>query len=279
VSLTVHVHVPPGEAELAGDVLWRAGAVAIEERAGVLVAGTIDGDDPSRLLAAVAGRWPAEPVAVDLDAALDAWRAHARAVTVGRLLVRPPWVEPPPSPADGRRRDVVIDPGRAFGHGAHPTTRLVLAALDELVAGGERVLDVGCGSGVLAVAALALGAGTAVGVDTDPAAVAATYRNAARNGLSVRLTVATDVAELAVLDATGRGPDAYDLVVANMLRADLATMAPVVAAALAPAGTAVLSGALVDQRADVVASYGAVGLAPVAERSEHGWLGLILRAG
>ena len=279
MSLTVHVHVPPGEAELAGDVLWRAGAVAIEERPGVLVAGTADGDDPSRLLGAVAGRWPAEPVAVDLDGALDAWRAHARAVTVGRLVVRPPWVEPPPSPADGRRRDVVIDPGRAFGHGAHPTTRLVLAALDELVAGGERVLDVGCGSGVLAVAALALGAGTAVGVDTDPAAVAATYRNAARNGVSVRLAVVGDVGELAVHDASGRGPGAYDLVVANMLRPDLEAVAPAVAAALAPVGTAVLSGALVDQRADVEATYGAVGLAPVGERVEDGWLELTLRAG
>ena len=207
MSTAVRVAVTAAEAELAADALWQAGAAAIEEQAGALVAATADGGDPARLLAAVAGRWPAEAVPVDLDGALDAWRLHARAVAVGdRLVVRPPWVErvgagaPGGPPSDAV--DVVVDPGRAFGHGAHPTTWLVLRALVDLVRGGERVLDVGCGSGVLAVAALALGAGSAVGVDIDPAARAATRANAARNGVADRLAVLDDVARL---DGTAGG--------------------------------------------------------------------------
>jgi ribosomal protein L11 methyltransferase len=279
----VRVSPPLTQAELAADLLWQAGAVAIEQRAGapgrgdvVLVAGPAPGGDPAALLAAVAGRWPAELVAVDLDAALDAWREHARPVVVGeRLVVRPPWVEAP----TGRDRgeggvdlviDLVIDPGRSFGSGAHPSTRLVLAALAESVGGGERVLDVGCGSGVLAVAALVLGASTAVGVDIDPAAVVATRANAARNGVADRLSVADGVGEV-----TG----AYDLVVANMLLSELVAVAPTVGGAVASAGTVVLSGLLVGQRGDVLAAYRAVGLAPVASASDEGWLALTLQAG
>jgi ribosomal protein L11 methyltransferase len=260
--------------------------VAIEERAGapgrgdvVLVAGPAPGGDPAALLAAVAPRWPAELVAVDLDAALDAWRAHARPVVVGeRLVVRPPWVEAPTGRDRGDRGeggvdlviDLVIDPGRSFGSGAHPSTRLVLAALAESVGGGERVLDVGCGSGVLAVAALVLGASTAVGVDIDPAAVAAMRANAARNGVADRLSVADGVGEV-----TG----AYDLVVANMLLPELVAVAPTVGGAVASGGTVVLSGLLVGRRGDLLAAYRAVGLAPVASATDEGWLALTLRAG
>jgi ribosomal protein L11 methyltransferase len=215
-------------------------------------------------------------VAVDLDAALDAWREHARPVVVGeRLVVRPPWVEAPTRRDRGEGGvdlviDLVIDPGRSFGSGAHPSTRLVLAALAESVGGGERVLDVGCGSGVLAVAALVLGASTAVGVDIDPAAVVATRANAARNGVADRLSVADGVGEV-----TG----AYDLVVANMLLSELVAVAPTVGGAVASAGTVVLSGLLVGQRGDVLAAYRAVGLAPVASASDEGWLALTLQAG
>ncbi|HKY67139.1 MAG TPA: hypothetical protein VJM49_12245, partial [Acidimicrobiales bacterium] len=100
---TVQVTVPRADVDLVADVLLQAGAAAVEERsvtaagsAVVLVAGPPVGGDAEPLLAAVAGRWPAEPVEADLDAALDAWRAHARAVTVGRrLVVRPPWVDSP----------------------------------------------------------------------------------------------------------------------------------------------------------------------------------------
>lgn len=285
MTRAVRVSVTSADAELAADALWQAGAVAIEEQSGVLIAGTADRGDPTRLLAAVAGRWPAELVTVDLDAALDAWRAHARPVVVGeRLVVRPPWTERPIGAEDGRL-DVVIDPGRAFGHGAHPSTRMVLAALDELVRGGERVLDVGCGSGVLAIAALALGAARAVGVDIDPAAVAATRANAERNGVADRLTVAGGaIAAVDAVDAAAgvQASGAFDLVVANMLAHELVAAAPTVGRAARPGGRVVLSGLLVDQGDAVLAAYAPHGLgrdAGVASRREDGWLALTLRAG
>jgi ribosomal protein L11 methyltransferase len=249
-ALTVQVPVPPAEAELAADALWQAGAVAVEERAAgpttVLVAAA---PDAGALVAAVAGRWPAEVVPVDLDAALDAWRAFARPVDVGPLRIV--------LGATGAPGEVVIDPGRAFGSGAHPSTRLALEALVEQVRGGERVLDVGCGSGVLAVAALVLGAGAALAVDIDPAARAATAANAARNGVADRLAVADTVC--------GR----HDLAVANLLLPDHRSLAPAVVAALAPGGTLIASGVLPDQRDALAAAYG---LDPVDGRAEDGWL-------
>jgi ribosomal protein L11 methyltransferase len=264
--VVVQVAVPADEAELASDVLWLAGAAAIEERPGprgvVLLAAAEGGGDPRPLLAAVARRWPAETVPADLGAALDAWRAHSRPVPVGhRLRIVPAWLSPPPEPG---RVDVVIDPGRAFGSGSHASTRLALAALEPVVAGAEAVLDVGCGSGVLALAALALGANRALGVDIDPAARAATAANAARNGLADRVTVAGAV--------QGR----HDLVVANLLLPDQEALATTIAAAVAPGGTLVASGVLAAQRDRLMAAYGAAGLpsAPAAEAGEDGWLAL-----
>jgi ribosomal protein L11 methyltransferase len=265
---TVRVTVPAADADLATDRLWQAGASAIAERAvpGAVVLGA--GGDPGSLLAAVAGRWPAETVVVDLAAALDAWRPYARAVTVGdRLVVRPPWVAPQVAPG---AVEVIVDPGRAFGSGAHPSTRLALAALVQLVQGGERVLDVGCGSGVLALAALALGAAEAVGVDIDPAARAATTANAARNGMGARLAVTDTIAR-----AAGPTGGRYPLVVANLLLPDLVSLAPEIATAVHEHGALVVSGVLEGQRAEVEQAFAGAGV--VAAAGADGWLALTLR--
>ncbi len=265
----VRLAVPAGgEAELAADALWRAGAVAIEERDSptevVLVAGIAPGADVAPLLQAVDATWPAEVVAVDIDGALDAWRAFAGAVLVGRrLLVRPPWV--PAATHDAV--DVLIDPGRAFGSGTHESTRLALAALERLVRGGERVLDAGCGSGVLGIAALALGAAEAVGVDHDPAALAASRANAARNGVGGRFTVTgRRLDDVVATDAP------FDLVTANLLLPELLSLAPALRAALAADGSLVVSGILIDQRPQAIASAGRLGLVPVGEEMADGWL-------
>jgi ribosomal protein L11 methyltransferase len=263
------VAVPTGEADLAADALWRVGAIAIEERETprgvVLMAGVAAGADITRLLAAVDGIWPAEVVAVDIGSALDAWRAFARAVPVGeRLLVRPPWLPAGPHKA---AVDVLIDPERAFGSGAHASTRLALALLERLVRGGERVLDAGCGSGVLGIAALALGAAEAVGVDHDPAAVAASGANAARNGVGDRFTVTASP-----LDRVVHAEAPFDLVTANLLLPDLLAVAPALRAALAADGALVVSGVLVEQRPPVIATASRLGLTQVGEETADGWL-------
>jgi ribosomal protein L11 methyltransferase len=247
-TMVVHVTTAGGtEAELAADALWAAGAVAIEERArpgGVVLIAATDGTDPADLgplLDAVAGRWPAEVVPVDLDAALDAWRPYARPVVAGRFVVRPPWT----SPMAAGLVEVVVDPGRAFGSGSHDSTQLALQELGGRMGKGDRVLDVGCGSGVLAIAALLAGAAEAVGVDTDPEARAATRANAARNGVAARLTVAESVPE-----AGG-----FDVAVANMLAPTLIDLAPAITSALCPGGRLVLAGLLASQADAVLAAY------------------------
>jgi len=279
---TVRVSVPAAEVDLVADALFRAGAAAVEERPPVgvgspvvLVAGPPPGGDVEPLLAAVAGRWPADLVAVDLGAALDAWRDHARPVRAGRLVVRPPWVAADPSSGVAGAVEVVIDPGRAFGSGAHSSTRLALTTLSDLMRGGEAVLDVGCGSGVLAIAALRLGAASAVGIDVDPAAVAATRANAERNGEGGRLTVVEGDAAA----SPGLPARAFDIVVANLLAPDLVAAAPTVAHALAPDGAAVLAGILTEQAPGVEDACRAVGLDRAADpRTEDGWVALVVAA-
>jgi ribosomal protein L11 methyltransferase len=116
-----------------------------------------------------------EPVAEGWE---EAWRAFHHGVAIGRLWVGPPWEEPPTGPLA-----VVIDPGRAFGTGAHPTTRLSLELLHDIEPAG--LLDVGCGSGVLSIAARMLGFGPVIGIDVDGSAIEVTRANAFANGVEV----------------------------------------------------------------------------------------------
>lgn len=165
------------------------------------------------------------------------WRRSVRAVRVGPFYVTPPWLvgEAPPGV-----ETIVIEPEMAFGTGDHPTTRGCLALLARAVAPGARVLDFGCGSGVLAVAAARLGAGSVVAVDCDPTAVAIAEKNATVN--RIRLTAI----------AADRPPaGTFDVVVANIQSSVLEKLLPELRARLAPGGTLVLSGLLAAEEFEV----------------------------
>lgn len=205
----------------------------------VLSAGFVDEATAVRAVAGL-GHPAARAAPVDPDAWVEEWRRTAAPTRVTGLVVRAPWHPPDPDPA--AVTEVVIDPGPTFGHGGHPTTRLVLAELAGLVRPGASVLDVGCGSGVLAVAAAALGAGRVVAVDTDPAAVAATGDNARANGVEVDARVGT----------VGAGLGRFDLVLANLLAPVLRDLGPALAAATgADGGQLVVTGLLAEQQAEV----------------------------
>jgi ribosomal protein L11 methyltransferase len=163
-----------------------------------------------------------------------------------------PWNQPLPDGAERADAAVVrLDPGLAFGSGTHPTTALCLQWLDGLAdAGalsGRTVLDFGCGSGILALAALKLGAARAVAIDNDPQALLATHDNAQRNGVDERLSVHTpDTAPAA----------RYPVVVANILASALLQLADTLAGCVAPGGRIALSGILVGQEPELLARYG-----------------------
>ncbi len=157
-----------------------------------------------------------------------------------RLWIVPTWHVAP----DEGAVNLVLDPGAAFGTGSHPTTRLVLGWLEREVRGGETVLDYGCGSGILAIAALRLGAARATGVDIDPLALEAARYNASAN--AVRLEVLAAESTLAI-DA--------DITVANILANPLRMLAPLLAAHTRPAGRLALSGILAAQAPEVLAAY------------------------
>ena len=185
-----------------------------------------------------------------------------------RLWICPGGQPPPAADAAGTTPAIVwLDPGLAFGTGTHATTALCLEWLDGAGLDGRRLLDVGCGSGILAIAALVLGAGHAVALDIDPQALLASRENATRNGVEARLEVR------AAAEPWG---GEYDIVVANILAEPLIQLAPRFAAATRRGGTLVLSGLLTEQGAAVAAACSAwFDMEPPRERG--GWAGLVGR--
>lgn len=248
-----------GERDLVIDRIWGCDPLAIEERGGELVVGFAE--EGSALLACALLEAPSQLAPVTDDSYLDAWRQHATAQRVGDIVVRPPWVAAERSHLG---IDLIIDPGRAFGSGGHASTQLALSLLQHIDLRSSIVLDMGCGSGVLAIAALRLGASVAYAVDIDPAALIATQLNATRNGVADRLVVAASADDL----PTNR----FDVTLVNVL--------PSVHKVLA--GTVmehtrrciIASGALATQHGDLAATYSS--WRPAYQATDDPWLALAL---
>jgi ribosomal protein L11 methyltransferase len=197
---------------------------------------------------------------------IDAWKRHYVAQRIGRVVIVPSWAE-----EDLRRGEVAItmDPGMAFGTGLHPTTRACLEMLQAVEPMPDRVLDVGCGSGILALAALQLGAGRAVGIDSDPLAIAASRENAERNGVADRF-----IAREGTLPPTAA--ERFPLVLANLVAAVLVELAARLATHLAPGGTLLASGIIEPRASEVEDALRAAGLALGERRVEGEWVSLRL---
>jgi ribosomal protein L11 methyltransferase len=280
----VAVDVDPDEADEAGAQLFELGALGVEERdattlvrgpAGkiTLVASFGDEAEARSAIADLPPAWSPRFEQVIGDAWRDEWKKHFEPFRIcAGIVIRPPW-----RPYEGAAGESVIElePGRAFGTGLHETTRLVAEVLAERSEPlrTARVLDVGCGSGVLSLVALALGAPAVRAIDVDPDAVAVTRENAERNGLASRV-----VADEAPVGDLG---ELYDIVLANIEARTLIELAPGLIARVAPGGLLVLSGILGATAApaqvqDVTRAFAALELGPVRQLGE--WVAICMSA-
>jgi ribosomal protein L11 methyltransferase len=209
----------------------------------------------------------------------EAWKQHYHLLRIGRrLVIVPAWEAYDPAPAEVVIR---LEPGMAFGTGLHPTTRLCLKAIEQCLSPGQAVLDVGTGSGVLAIAAAKLGAGPVVAIDADPQAVAVAGQNITLNGVAGQVEVkhstlpgGGDMPVYFVLDHPPELLDAgqFDLIAVNILAPVIAGMAAALAARLAPGGCVVAAGLIDSQERDVVAAFRAQGLRVVSRSQEKDWV-------
>lgn len=275
----VHVDVTAEQVDETSALLFELGAEGVEERdEGTLAKNAASGK--VTLVASFSTREDAEQAILELDTELapryeeivgdawrDAWKEHYRPFAIAPgLVIRPPWEKYDAKPGE---QILELEPGRAFGTGLHETTRLVAQAIQKYAAEvqGKTILDVGCGSGILALAALALGAERAVAVDVDPEAIDVTKENAERNGLSARIDASTtDLAELHFM---------APVVLANIEAKVLIPIARVLERHVLPGGLLLLSGILVPQQEDVRKAYPDMELLEAPSLGE--WVLLALR--
>lgn len=196
----------------------------------------------------------------------EAWKANYHPLRLGRrLLIRPEWIEVETGPDDVV---IALDPGMAFGTGTHPTTQLCLEALEDRVEANTSVLDLGCGSGILAIAAAKLGAAQVLALDTDTIAVTATAQNADRNDAGSSITA--QQGSLASVVSSSRR---FDLMVVNILaRIIIAMCDQHLGDVVRPGGWALFSGIIDEQADEVEAALRQTGLEPKARRQQGDWV-------
>ena len=229
------------------------------------------GASPVETLALIAARMEAAGIAytvetegVEQEDWQNGWRKYYHPMEIGqRLAVVPSWQE-----YDTDRVKLILDPGLAFGTGGHETTSLCLEALDERVKGGERVLDIG--TGILAIAALKLGAASAEGVDIDPVAVRTAGENAALNGVADQLTVL-------VGDLSDKASGTYDIITANIVANAILSLAPAVPGLMAEDAVFIASGIIDSRKDEVIAGLEAAGLAVQEVKEKRGWECIVCR--
>lgn len=231
-------------------------------------------ENPAEAISFLSERYHAENIAHTISTAacveedwINNWKKYFKPIPVGeKLLIRPNWE----NEYDAQGRTVLhLEPGLAFGTGTHETTRLCMELLEQYVSPGASVLDVGCGSGILSVAALLLGAGRAVGVDIDELAVKTAAQNAALNHVGERFTALCG-------NLTDRVEGAYDVVVANIVADIVISLTGDVRQFLKPSAVYLMSG-IIDTREQDVLNALAGRFEVVARREERGWVALAAR--
>lgn len=198
----------------------------------------------------------------------NGWKKYYHSMEIGcRLAVVPSWEEY----ANTQDRAVLrLDPGMAFGTGTHETTNLCLEALDEFVQGGERMLDIGTGSGILAIASLLLGAGSAEGVDIDPMCVRTAGENASLNNVQDRFQVL-------VGDLSDQADGKYDIITANIVASAILNLAPDLPALMKPETLFIASGIIEQKKDEVINGLQKAGLRVTHVREKRGWVCLLAR--
>lgn len=200
----------------------------------------------------------------------NAWKEHFQVHRIGdRVVIRPPWRE---FEAEENDIEVILDPGMAFGTGLHPSTRLSMLGTEHVVQPGDTVLDVGTGSGILAIAAVRLGAEKVDTVDVETVAVKATAENAELNGVSDKIAVE--------LGSVGEGQpfwgEQYDVVLANIISRILIELCEPIVAHTKPGGKIVLAGIIETREQDVIDAYTAAGAKVINRRFAEDWVSLVL---
>ena len=196
------------------------------------------------------------------------WKKSFKPLRLGKhMLIKPGWCDCAVEPGD---KVIEIDPGMAFGTGTHETTWLCLEALDQAVKGGERMLDIGTGSGILAIAALLLGAESAEGVDIDPMCVRTAGENARRNRVNDRFKVL-------VGDLSDKASGQYDIITANIVAAAILSLAPHLPALMKPETLFIASGVIDTKKDEVIAGLEKAGLVVTEVREKRGWECILAR--